>query len=153
MLSLNSIDELKNYIGKTTGISPWIDVTQKRINEFAEVTEDFNWIHIDEDKAKEGPFGSTIAHGFLTLSLAPWMGYNTYKVKNIAHSVNYGLDRVRFLSPVKADSKVRGSYKLLEVQEFKGNGYRVKNELTIEIQNKERPACVAETIAVLYPED
>ena len=153
MLSLNSIDELKNYIGKTTGISPWIDVTQKRINEFAEVTEDFNWIHIDEGKAKEGPFGSTIAHGFLTLSLAPWMGYNTYKVKNIAHSINYGLDRVRFLSPVKAGSKVRGSYKLLEVQEFKGNGYRVKNELTIEIQNKERPACVAETIGVLYPQD
>ena len=153
MLSLNSIDELKNYIGKTTGTSPWIDVTQKRINEFAKATEDFQWIHIDEDKAKEGPFGSTIAHGFLTLSLAPWMGYNTYKVKNIAHSVNYGLDRVRFLSPVKADSKVRGSYKLLEVQDFKGNGYRVKNELTIEIQNNERPACVAETIAVLYPED
>ena len=153
MLSLNSIDELKNYIGKTTGTSPWIDVTQKRINEFAKATEDFQWIHIDEDKAKEGPFGSTIAHGFLTLSLAPWMGYNTYKVKNIAHSVNYGLDRVRFLSPVKADSKVRGSYKLLEVQEFKGNGYRVKNELTIEIQNNERPACVAETIAVLYPQD
>ena len=120
---------------------------------YGKATEDFQWIHIDEDKAKEGPFGSTIAHGFLTLSLAPWMGYNTYKVKNIAHSVNYGLDRVRFLSPVKADSKVRGSYKLLEVQEFKGNGYRVKNELTIEIQNKERPACVAETIAVLYPED
>ena len=153
MLSLNSIDELKNYIGKTTGTSPWIDVTQKRINEFAKATEDFQWIHIDEDKAKEGPFGSTIAHGFLTLSLAPWMGYNTYKVKNIAHSVNYGLDRVRFLSPVKAGSKVRGSYKLLEVQEFKGNGYRVKNELTIEIQNKERPACVAETIGVLYPQD
>ena len=153
MLSLNSIDELKNYIGKTTGTSPWINVTQKRINEFAKATEDFQWIHIDEDKAKEGPFGSTIAHGFLTLSLAPWMGYNTYKVKNIAHSVNYGLDRVRFLSPVKAGSKVRGSYKLLEVQEFKGNGYRVKNELTIEIQNKERPACVAETIGVLYPQD
>jgi len=153
MLSLNSIDELKNYIGKTTGTSPWIDVTQKRINEFAQATEDFQWIHIDEDKAKEGPFGSTIAHGFLTLSLAPWMGYNTYKVKNIAHSVNYGLDRVRFLSPVKAGSKVRGSYKLLEVQEFKGNGYRVKNELTIEIQNNERPACVAETIGVLYPQD
>ena len=153
MLSLNSIDELKNYIGKTTGTSPWIDVTQKRINEFAKATEDFQWIHIDEDKAKEGPFGSTIAHGFLTLSLAPWMGYNTYKVKNIAHSVNYGLDRVRFLSAVKAGSKVRGSYKLLEVQEFKGNGYRVKNELTIEIQNKERPACVAETIGVLYPQD
>ena len=153
MLSLNSIDELKNYIGKTTGTSPWIDVTQKRINEFAKATEDFQWIHIDEDKAKEGPFGSTIAHGFLTLSLAPWMGYNTYKVKNIAHSVNYGLDRVRFLSAVKAGSKVRGSYKLLEVQEFKGNGYRVKNELTIQIQNKERPACVAETIGVLYPQD
>ena len=151
MLSLNSINELKNYIGKTTGTSPWIDVTQKRINEFAKATEDFQWIHIDEDKAKEGPFGSTIAHGFLTLSLAPWMGYNTYKVKNIAHSVNYGLDRVRFLSPVKAGSKFRGSYKLLEVQEFKGNGYRIKNELTIEIQNEERPACVAETIGVLYP--
>ena len=153
MLSLNSIDELKGYIGKITGTSPWIEVTQERINEFAKATEDYQWIHLDEAKAKQGPFGTTIAHGFLTLSLAPWMGYNTYEVKNIAHSVNYGLDRVRFLSPVKAGSKVKGSYKLLEVEEFKGSGYRIKNELTIEIENEERPACIAQTIGVLYPEE
>ena len=151
MLSLNSIDELKKYIGKNTGTSPWINVTQERVNKFAKATEDYQWIHIDESKSKDGPFGTTIAHGFLTLSLAPWMGYNTYEVKNIAHSINYGVDRVRFLSPVKTGSKVRGNYKLLEVEKFKNNGFKIKNELTIEIENEERPACVAETIGILYP--
>ena len=110
MISLESIEELKEYIGKITGKSPWVNVSQNRINEFAKATEDYQWIHLDEEKSKKGPFGSTIAHGFLTLSLAPWMSYNTYEVKNIAHSVNYGLDKVRFLSPVKAGSNLRGSF-------------------------------------------
>ena len=101
-------------------------------------------------KSKDGPFGSTIAHGFLTLSLAPWMSYNTYEVKNIAHSVNYGLDKVRFLSPVKAGSNLRGSFKLLEVTPSK-SGFKIKNELTIEIEGEDKPACVAETLGVLYP--
>ena len=152
MLSLNSIDELKGYIGKITGTSPWIEVTQERINEFAKATEDYQWIHLDEAKAKQGPFGTTIAHGFLTLSLAPWMGYNTYEVKNIAHTLNYGLDKVRFLSPVKAGSNLRGSFKLLEVTPSK-SGYKIKNELTIEIEGEEKPACVAETLGVLYPSE
>ena len=151
MLNLNSIDELRDYIGRATGSSPLIEVSQERINKFAKATEDYQWIHLDESRAKDGPFGTTIAHGFLTLSLAPWMSYNTYEIKNIAHSVNYGLDRVRFLSPVKAGSKVRGNYKLLEVEEFKGNGFKIKNELSIEIENEERPACVAETLGVIYP--
>ena len=106
--------------------------------------------NIDEEKSKEGPFGSTIAHGFLTLSLAPWMSYNTYEVKNIAHSVNYGLDKVRFLSPVKAGSNLRGSFKLLEVTPSK-SGFKIKNVLTIEIEGEDKPACVAETLGVLYP--
>ncbi len=151
MLTLNSIDELSTYIGKITGKSPWVKVTQEKINEFANSTQDFQWIHVDEKKAQEGPFGSTIAHGFLTLSLTPWMSYNTYEVKNIAHSLNYGVDKVRFLSPVKAGSNLRGSFKLLEVNPTKGGGYKIKNELTIEIEDQERPACVAETLGVLYP--
>ena len=150
MIILNTIEDLKAYIGKITGKSPWIQVSQERINEFAKATEDYQWIHVNEEKAHKSIFGSTIAHGFLTLSLAPWMSYNTYEVKNIAHSVNYGLDKVRFLSPVKAGSNLRGSFKLLEVTSSK-EGYKIKNELTIEIEGEEKPACVAETLGVIYP--
>ena len=151
MLTLNSVDELISYIGKETGKSPWVKVTQEKINEFAKSTQDFQWIHVDEEKAKNGPFGSTIAHGFLTLSLAPWMSYNTYEVKNLAHSLNYGVDKVRFISPVKADSNLRGTFKLLEVNPTKGGGYKIKNELTIEIEGQDKPACIAETLGVIYP--
>jgi acyl dehydratase len=150
MIILDTIEDLKTYIGKTTGQSPWIKVSQERINEFAKATEDYQWIHVNKEKAQKSIFRSTIAHGFLTLSLAPWMSYNTYEVKNIAHSVNYGLDKVRFLSPVKAGSNLRGSFKLLEVTPSK-EGYKVKNELTIEIEGEEKPACVAETLGVIYP--
>lgn len=150
MIILNTIEDLKAYTGKITGQSPWIQVSQERINEFAKATEDYQWIHVNEEKAQKSIFGSTIAHGFLTLSLAPWMSYNTYEVKNIAHSVNYGLDKVRFLSPVKAGSNLRGSFKLLEVTSSK-EGYKIKNELTIEIEGEEKPACVAETLGVIYP--
>tara|TARA_B100000686_G_scaffold342430_1_gene421595 strand:- start:1200 stop:1658 length:459 start_codon:yes stop_codon:yes gene_type:complete len=151
MLTLNSIDELIQYIGKITGKSPWIEITQERINEFANSTQDFQWIHVDEKKAQEGPFESTIAHGFLTLSLAPWMSYNTYEVKNIAHSLNYGVDKVRFISPVKAGSNLRGTFKLLEVNPTKNGGFKIKNELTIEIEGQEKPACIAETLGIIYP--
>ena len=151
MLTLNSVDELISYIGKETGKSPWVKVTQEKINEFAKSTQDFQWIHVDEEKAKNGPFGSTIAHGFLTLSLAPWMSYNTYEVKNLAHSLNYGVDKVRFISPVKAESNLRGTFKLLEVNPTKGGGYKIKNELTIEIEGQDKPACIAETLGVIYP--
>ena len=150
MIILDTIEDLRAYTGKITGQSPWIQVSQERINEFAKATEDYQWIHVNEEKAQKSIFGSTIAHGFLTLSLAPWMSYNTYEVKNIAHSVNYGLDKVRFLSPVKADSNLRGSFKLLEVTPSK-EGYKIKNELTIEIEGEEKPACVAETLGVIYP--
>ena len=150
MIILNTIEDLKAYTGKITGQSPWIQVSQERINEFAKATDDYQWIHVNEEKAQKSIFGSTIAHGFLTLSLAPWMSYNTYEVKNIAHSVNYGLDKVRFLSPVKAGSNLRGSFKLLEVTSSK-EGYKIKNELTIEIEGEEKPACVAETLGVIYP--
>ena len=151
MLTLNSVDELISYIGKETGKSPWVKITQEKINEFAKSTQDFQWIHVDEEKGKNGPFGSTIAHGFLTLSLAPWMSYNTYEVKNLAHSLNYGVDKVRFISPVKADSNLRGTFKLLEVNPTKGGGYKIKNQLTIEIEGQDKPACIAETLGVIYP--
>ena len=148
MITLESIEELKKYVGKVTGKSPWVSVSQNRINKFAKATEDYQWIHLDEEKSKEGPFGSTIAHGFLTLSLAPWMSYNTYEVKNIAHSVNYGLDKVRFLTPVNVGSKVRTKATLLSVDD-KGDGrYLVKNEIKMEIEGQEKPAYVAEALTM-----
>ena len=148
MITLESIEELKKYIGKITGKSPWVNVSQNRINEFAKATEDYQWIHLDEEKSKKGPFGSTIAHGFLTLSLAPWMSYNTYEVKNIAHSVNYGLDKVRFLSPVPVNSEVRIRMKCIDVTEKNPGQFLAKTEVTMEIKGIEKPAFVAETLSM-----
>ena len=148
MITLESIEELKKYVGKVTGKSPWVNVSQNRINEFAKATEDYQWIHLDEEKSKEGPFGSTIAHGFLTLSLAPWMSYNTYEVKNIAHSVNYGLDKVRFLSPVPVNSEVRIRMKCIDVTEKNPGQFLAKTEVTMEIKGIEKPAFVAETLSM-----
>ena len=148
MIALESIEELREYIGKITGKSPWVNVSQNRINEFAKATEDYQWIHLDEEKSKKGPFGSTIAHGFLTLSLAPWMSYNTYEVKNIAHSVNYGLDKVRFLSPVPVNSEVRIRMKCIDVTEKNPGQFLAKTEVTMEIKGIEKPAFVAETLSM-----
>ena len=151
MIVIDNPSEIKNFINKPLTPSEWYHVTQEKINKFADATSDHQWIHVDEEKAKNGPFGSTIAHGFLTLSLAPWMSYNTYEVKNLAHSLNYGVDKVRFISPVKADSNLRGTFKLLEVNPTKGGGYKIKNQLTIEIEGQDKPACIAETLGVIYP--
>lgn len=151
MRIVDSIEELKNLVGEEIGVSDWIEITQERINKFAEATGDHQWIHIDTERAKtELPGGTTIAHGFLTLSLLPKIVQNIYKVKGVRHGLNYGSDRVRFTAPVPAGSRVRGRYKLKAAEEVKNNGLKIIGETKIEIEGEDRPACIAESIGILY---
>ena len=151
MRIVDSIEELKNLVGEEIGVSDWIEMTQERINKFAEATGDHQWIHIDTERAKtELPGGTTIAHGFLTLSLLPKIVQSIYEVKGIRHSLNYGSDRVRFTAPVPAGSRVRGRYTLKCAEEVKNNGLKIVGETKIEIEGEDRPACIAESIGILY---
>ena len=131
--------------------SGWMEMTQKRVNLFADATDDHQWIHIDPEQAAEGPFGATIAHGFLTLALAAKFLPELIDVQNIAMGVNYGCDKVRFPSAVKIGSRIRGIGKIMKVEEIKG-AYQVTYRITIEIEGQARPACVADKIARYYPE-
>ncbi|HEY2097631.1 MAG TPA: MaoC family dehydratase, partial [Pseudonocardia sp.] len=119
MRVFNGADELKAAVGEQLGTSDWVTVEQKQIDTFAEATGDHQWIHVDAEKAKDGPFGGTIAHGYLTLSLLPVFSAQVYKVENVKMGINYGLNKVRFTSPVPVNSRLRGSFELLEVSEVK----------------------------------
>ena len=136
-----------------TALDPtgWMEMTQERVNLFADATDDHQWIHIDPEQAAEGPFGATIAHGFLTLALAAKFLPELIDVQNIAMGVNYGCDKVRFPSAVKIGSRIRGIGKIMKVEEIKG-AYQVTYRITIEIEGQARPACVADKIARYYPE-
>jgi acyl dehydratase len=149
MRVFNGLDELKAAVGEPLGSSDWLTIEQKQIDLFAEATGDHQWIHVDPDKAKDGPFGRTIAHGFLTLSLAPIFGWQVYKVENVKMGINYGLNKVRFTSPVPVNSRVRGSYEFVDVSEVK-DAVQITTKVTIELEGSERPACVAETITRIY---
>ncbi len=149
------VEELTQKLGQETHLSDWLTVDQRMIGEFADVTKDHQWIHVDVDRAaKESPFGGTIAHGFLTLSLIP----NLTGVVNPSQpaypglklAVNYGLNRVRFPSPVPAGSKVRTRSKLAGVDRISEECFQVIQEVTIEVEGQEKPACVAETVARYY---
>ena len=145
-----SLAELKEYMGLEIGLSPWITIDQDRINQFADITEDRQWIHIDPERAAQfSPFGSTIAHGFLVLSFASKIVYETYQITNVQMGLNYGLDRVRFINPVKVNAQIRGRVRLLEV-EILPNGGKLKVEITFEIMGEEKPACVAEFIGMVF---
>jgi len=145
----NGADELKAAVGEQLGASDWVTVDQKQIDTFAEATGDHQWIHVDVEKAKSGPFGGTIAHGYLTLSLLPVFSAQIYKIENVKMGINYGLNKVRFTSPVPVNSRLRGSFELLEVTEVQG-GVQVINKVTVEIEGSERPACVAEWVTRAY---
>jgi acyl dehydratase len=145
----NGADELKAAVGEQLGTSDWVTVEQKQIDTFAEATGDHQWIHVDAEKAKDGPFGGTIAHGYLTLSLLPVFSAQVYKVENVKMGINYGLNKVRFTSPVPVNSRLRGSFELLEVSEVK-DALQVVNKVTVEIEGNERPACVAEWVTRVY---
>lgn len=145
------INEIGNYIGKDLGISDWFLVSQDKINAFAESTNDFQWIHLDKERAKkESPFKETIAHGYFTLSLLPMFMEQILEYKNVKRSINYGANKIRFLSPVISGSQIRAKIHLVSADDFKG-GVRLTNNVEIQIKDEERPAMIAETLGVVYP--
>jgi acyl dehydratase len=141
---------LKDLVGQPLGTSSWVTIEQDRIDRFAEATGDHQWIHVDPERAKDGPFGSTIAHGFLTLSLIPALGWEVYTIEGARLSVNYGLNRLRFITPVKVGSRVRAHLVLAAVDEVAGDALQVATTVTIELEGAEKPAAVAETLARIY---
>ena len=143
--------ELESAIGKQLGKSDWLEITQKRIDQFAEATGDHQWIHCDPARAAQGPFKKTIAHGYLTQSLVSYFLPQIVEVHGISMGINYGADRLRFPSPVPVGSKVRGSAELLEVEKQKDGSYQAKIRVTVEIEGSDRPGCVVDTISRYYP--
>ena len=149
MRSFQTIAELKDLVGQEIGVSDWITVTQERIQLFADATNDHQWIHLDAERAKAGPFGTTIAHGFLTLSLLPEMAASAFGVNETRMGVNYGLNKVRFPAPVPVDSKVRMRAKVAELEEISG-GAQMIMELTFEREGGDKPVCVAQSVVRVY---
>ena len=143
--------ELEQAVGRKLGESEWLLVTQARVDLFADATDDHQWIHVDPERAKSGPFGAAIAHGYLTLSLVNKFLPQILEVRGISMGVNYGVDRVRFPSPVKVGARVRGSGELVEVERQKDGSVQAKVRVTVEIEGGGKPACVAETISRYYP--
>ncbi|WP_416427071.1 MaoC family dehydratase [Pseudomonas sp. App30] len=145
------VAELKQYVGKELGYSQWLKIDQARINLFAEATGDFQFIHVDPEKAAKTPFGSTIAHGFLSLSLIPKLMEDLLVVpEGLKMVVNYGLDSVRFIQPVKVDSNVRLKVELTEVTEKKPGQWLLKATATLEIEGSEKPAYIAEPLSLCF---
>ena len=143
--------ELKNYVGKDLGRSEWLTIDQNRINQFAECTGDHQFIHVDPVKAKLTPFGGTIAHGFLSLSLIPVLMENLMLVpQGMKMAVNYGLDSVRFIQPVKVDSRVRLAAKVLDITEKRPGQWLIKIEATLEIDGEQKPAYIAESLSLCF---
>jgi acyl dehydratase len=151
MLTVQSPHDLEQLVGRELGPSEWITVDQAMIDKFAEATGDHQWIHVDVERARrEMPGGQTIAHGYLTLSLVPRLAATLLKVERRRHGINYGSNKVRFISPVPAGARVRLRQRIAGVEEVAGNGVRVTSEMTVEIEGQERPALVAETLSVQY---
>lgn len=142
--------ELEAAVGERLGESRWLTIDQQRINLFADATGDHQWIHVDPEKAKDGPFGTTIAHGYLTLSLVNMFLPEIIDVQGISMGVNYGADKLRFPSPVKVGSRVRGVGELIAVENVKG-GVQSTVRVTVEIEGSDRPACVVDTISRYFP--
>ena len=143
---------IKELVGEVVGTSAWVEVTQERINQFAEATGDFQFIHIDEEKAKLTPFGGTIAHGFLTLSLIPLltMESDCPRPEGVKMGVNYGGNKTRFLAPVRSGKRVRGVFKLLELDEKRPGQWQQTMEITVEIEGEEKPALICEWITQFF---
>jgi acyl dehydratase len=143
--------ELLLAVGKPLGASEWLAIEQPRIDEFARATGDHQWIHVDPERAKSGPFGATIAHGYLTLSLVNQFLPQILEVRGTSMGVNYGCDKVRFPSPVRVGSRVRGVGEVVAAEEVKGGAVQVTVRVTVEIEGSDRPACVVDTISRFVP--
>ncbi len=144
--TVSGIGELKAKVGEHLGWSDWMEVTQDRVNLFAEATGDHQWIHVDPERARAGPFGGPIAHGYLTLSLVSWFLPRVWRVEGFAMGVNYGLDRVRFPAPVPAGAEVRATMQVVSVDERDDGWTQIVQRFTIEVRGAERPACVADSV-------
>ncbi|MCY7341598.1 MAG: MaoC family dehydratase [Pseudonocardia sp.] len=149
MRVFNGVDELRAAVGTRLGVSEWVTVGQSQIDTFADATGDHQWIHVDVERAKDGPFGTTIAHGFLTLSLLPVLVGTTFTVENARMGVNYGLNKVRFTSPLPVGSRVRADVELLDAADVTG-GVQLTYNVTVEIEGSDRPALVAEWLTRQY---
>ncbi|MES2537125.1 MAG: MaoC family dehydratase [Pseudomonadota bacterium] len=150
MRNFSSLQALKECVGEEVGVSDWVTMEQSRIDMFAEATGDFNWVHVDPALAAKGPFGKTIAHGFLTLSLLPLLSKTALTIDNVKLGLNYGLNKVRFPTPLLVDSRVRGRFMLLSMEDvapIDGNpGYQITFQVTMECEGGGKPVCVAENV-------
>ena len=150
MKHFNGIDDLRAAVGQELGVSSWVEITQEMIDSFADATGDHQWIHTDPVRAAEGPFGRTIAHGFLTLSLLSRFGFEIWAIDNVSMIMNYGSNKVRFTAPVPVGSRVRGRATLVDVVETPG-GYQVVSDYTIELDGSDRPAVFCQNLALVVP--
>ncbi|MFG1945875.1 MaoC family dehydratase [Nonomuraea sp. NPDC048826] len=151
MRVFKSLDEFTAQVGQTLGTSDWLEIGQERVGTFADATGDHQWIHVDPVRAADGPFGGTIAHGYLSLSLLPVLMGTIYRIEGLRMGVNYGLNKVRFPSPVRVGSRIRVTAELREAREASGGVMAVLGS-TMEIEGGAKPACVAETITLYYPQ-
>ena len=145
-----NIEDIADFLGKEVGLTDWIEINQTQINKFADATGDHQYIHVDEGRAAETPFGATIAHGFLTLSLLSKLSSMNggVKLKNSVMGINYGLDKVRFVSPVKVNSRIRARFELVSAEEKKPKHYLLKHNVTVEIEGVGKPALIAEWLGM-----
>ncbi|WP_435770734.1 MaoC family dehydratase [Nocardioides sp. SYSU DS0651] len=150
MRVFTTFDELTATAGETLGTSDWVEITQERVDRFADATGDHQWIHVDVERAADGPFGGTIAHGYLTLSLVPWLGSSIFEINTPGAKLNYGVNKVRFPHPVLVGRRIRLTVALGEVTEIPA-GYQVTLQHTVEIEDEPKPAMVAESVVLLLP--
>jgi acyl dehydratase len=151
MKTFQTLQELAACVGEEVATSEWVTITQEQINQFAQATGDHQWIHVDVERAKAGPFGAPIAHGFLTLSLIPIFFEQALEVVQVRMGVNYGLNKVRFVAPVPVGSQLRAHLKLLKIEPIDNHGMQSTWEVSIERQGSAKPVCVAESLVRQYP--
>ncbi|MEM8606296.1 MAG: MaoC family dehydratase [Myxococcota bacterium] len=142
--------DLKDAVGQHLGYSEWLTMEQERVDQFAEATGDHQWIHVDVERAKSGPFGATIAHGYLTLSLVSFFVPQVMRVEGFEFAVNYGTEKVRFPAPVRVGARVRGGAELISADDAKG-GIKAVVRVTVEIEGEERPGCIVDTVSLYFP--
>ncbi len=151
MRTFQTLSELTALVGQQVAVSDWITITQEQVNQFAQATGDHQWIHVDVERARAGPFGAPIAHGFLTLSLIPQFFHAALEIREVGMGVNYGLNKVRFMAPVPVGSRLRARLKLLGSDPIERNGRQMTWEVTVEREGVDKPVCVAESISRRYP--
>lgn len=150
MRIFESLADLRACVGQEVAVSDWETITQQRIDRFAEATGDFQWIHVDPERAARGPFGKTIAHGYLTLSMLPHFFERSIELRGVKMGVNYGLNKVRFTSPVPVDTELRARFRLVSIDDIPDNGAQMVWLVTFEKKGSDRPVCVAESISRRY---